>query len=127
MNLLDSFREGTVPKIPPGVRVRWQRGKFETREKNDPRWYFVEGWIALPWAETLYGTTLSDLEAQGGVDWKSIACYAWCVPDFATGVQWDGWERPSWVRSSLLDVIGYAQAREDQLEMFTASVAADPR
>ena len=114
------YRESFAPKIPPGTRVRAESGKWETRGSgHDARWYLVEGWLALEWALVQTGTTISDIDAQGGIDWNAKGCGAWAVPDFATGVIWDGDTLPSWHRSSLLDVIGYAQADPKQLEMFT--------
>lgn len=111
------FREAFQPKLAPGTRVRWEKGKWDTiASGHDARWYLVEGWTALPWAEVLYGTIVPDVEACGGV--QLPPGHKWGVPDFATAVLWDGSERPTWVRTSLVDVIGFAQAEAKQGELF---------
>lgn len=114
-------RPAFADKIPPGTRVRYDAGKFETRGTQEGApFYLVEGWLALPWAYTKVGTTVSDLEAQGGVDWTALGCGAWAVPECGTGVLFDGETKPTWIRSSLLTVIGFAPAETAQPELFSA-------
>lgn len=120
---MNDFREDFVPKLPPGVRVRYDAGKYETRGTLNgvPRWYLVAGWMGQAGAESVYGTTVSDLEAQHGADWVALGSGAWAVPDYATGVVWD---TPNalrgWVRTSLLTPVGFAQADAGQRELFAA-------
>lgn len=113
-------RPAVVPKLGPGIRVRYNSGQWESDSRGD--YYFVTNWAALPWAYTLTGVTITDLEAQGGVDWQRLGCHAWCVPEYATGIKLDR-GGTTWVRTSCLDVVGYAEsapseAGEIQQELF---------
>lgn len=112
-----------MPKLSPGIRVRYNFGQWSTPHSNADELCFVTNWATLPWAHTQTGVTVSDLEAQGGADWLSMGCGAWAVPDYATGLRMDD-GRLAWVRTSCLDVVGYAEVApnkrgEIQQELFT--------
>jgi len=110
------------PKLAPGVRVRYNYGQWETDAGGFGDFYFVTNWSALSWAHTRTGVTIPDLEYQGGVDWVRMGCGAWAVPEDATAVRFDD-GHVSWVNTSLLDVIGFAESQpsptgEVQQELF---------
>lgn len=110
-------REHFTRKHSIGTRVRHDRGKFEY-DAGRNIWRFVPGWLGLSWAATRSGTVVDDLDYSGGADWKAMGCGDWAVPDYATAVLFDGEERPTWVRSSLLTPVGFAQADPVQFELF---------
>ena len=107
-------RPADMRKLPPGLRVQYKAGQWETDKSNRGDYYFVTHWAALPWAYVTTGTTVTDLEAQHGVDWVARGCGAWAVPECATGIRTDD-GRLTWVRTSTscLDVVGYAEKAAD--------------
>ena len=110
------YRDLEIPKLPVGTRVRYDSGKWEACS-NSVR--FVPDWSTHPWALTRVGTVVPESEYPGHI---YPATSPWGIPSFATVVQFDGEVRASWVRTSCLDVIGYAEdVRSGQMEMFPGS------
>lgn len=107
-------RDLHVPRVRPGVRVRFDCGKWNccaNAVKHDP------SWASQPWAMTQVGVTTEPEEFPGSIFPSSGP---WGLPDFATPVRFDGVERVTWVRTSCLDVIDDARviASGQQVMMF---------
>lgn len=91
----------TMAPIPDGRRVRYCVGRWAAdamdldRKRND-------AWVTTPGASQRDGTTLPRAEAK---DWGIFD-----VPLDANLVQFDGEDRPTWVKASVLDEIGFMPA-----------------
>lgn len=99
-------RELHEPRLPPGLRVRYDCGKWDACA-NAVR--FVDDWATHSWAQTREGVTVPKTEFPGGIYPDS---HPWGVPDFATPVRFDGDESATWVRTSCLDVIDSVEVIE---------------
>lgn len=109
-------RDLCVPRIRPGVRIRFDSGKWNccvNAVQHDPLWATRE------WAGTQVGLTTDPEEFPGAI---FPSAGPWGLPDFATPVRFDGTERVTWVRTSCLDVIGDNREIEagQQVLMFDA-------
>lgn len=92
-------RDLCMPRIRPGVRVRFDNGKWDccvNAVRHD------QSWATKPWAMTQVGVTVDPDEFPGSIFPNNGP---WGLPDFATPVRWDGFETVTWVRTSCLDVI----------------------
>lgn len=116
-------RDLHAPRIRPGMRVRFDHGKWNccaNGVQHDPNW------ASRPWAMTQLGVTTDPSEFAGSIFPPNSP---WGLPDYATPVRWDGaenlvWsgERVTWARTSCLDVIGDQRVIESgQQEMLFES------
>jgi hypothetical protein len=92
-------RDLEVPRIRPGVRVRFDDGKWNCCA-NSVR--HDSTWASRPWASTRLGVTVEIQDFTGSIYPEHSP---WGLPSFATPVLWDGEERVTWVRTSCVDII----------------------
>lgn len=105
-------RDLEIARLPVGTRVRHDRGKWEPCA-NSVR--FVPEWTSLPGAETRLGTAGPTTLLAGHIYPET---HPWGIPAWATVVQWDDGSRPSWVRTSCLEIVETVEAvREGQAEL----------
>lgn len=89
----------SIHPIPDGRRVRYCSGKWWS-ERSDATRTLAADWMLQPWAS----------QRDGTVQPRSIA-REWGIPDVpldANVVWFDGEDRPTWVKTSCLDEIGFA-------------------
>ena len=108
-----THRDLQVPKLQPGVRVRYDSGKWDSCA-NCVR--FVSEWATQSWAYTKIGTVVADEEFSGHIFPRNSP---WGIPDFASIIRFDGEEQVTWIRTSCLDVIGFVSTEQtSQGELF---------
>jgi hypothetical protein len=106
-----------MPRLEPGTRVRYHYAKWVARPHQSALHYDAE-YATREWAQELIGTVIT-VEEHGPFPDH----HPWGVPIFATPIRWDNNANYfEWVRTSCLDVIGWAAAEPvegpQQLELF---------
>jgi hypothetical protein len=96
---MTSIRPLCSPLIPDGHRVRYCLGKWFSGRDAALRTLAAD-WTSRPWASQRDGTVQPRAIAR---EWGLFD-----IPADANVVWFDGDYRPTWVRSSVLDDIGFA-------------------